>query len=360
MSMNEKIFGALIDLADERGISIEDAIDSFEKALKIAFKRVKNHQSCRVDMDIENQTFEFYEQFLVVDDEEGFDLKADPHYKQIKLSEAKEIRKRVKVGDVLETKVNFEDFSPSAIQNLNQVLRQNLTTYEKRNLYEHFKKMEKEMIVARVIEQNDRFYRLDVGKDTTTLLPKKETLPTDKFVEGEAIKIFITFVEEQPRGPKIMVTRLDKSLVVRLFEDLIPEVKEGIVEIMGISRNPGDRSKIGVRSNDPNVDAIGSCVGADGARIKEIVRSLSGEKIDLFLWSDNEKDLIANSLQPAEVVNVVSIDPKEKTAIAIVEDDKLSLAIGKSGQNVKLAVQAIDWKIDIKSVSMANAEGIEY
>ena len=145
-----------------------------------------------------------------------------------------------------------------------------------------------------------------------------------------------------------------------MFEDLIPEVKDGIVEIMGISRNPGDRSKLGVRSNDPNVDAIGSCVGADGARIREIVRSLSGEKIDLFLWSDNERDLIANSLQPAEVINVVNIDQKEKTAIAVVDDDKLSLAIGKNGQNVKLAVQAIDWKIDIKSVSMANAEDLEF
>ena len=162
------------------------------------------------------------------------------------------------------------------------------------------------------------------------------------------------------RGPKVLITRLDKSLVTRLFEDLIPEVKEGIVEIMGIARDPGDRTKVGVMSNDPNVDAIGSCVGQDGIRIREIVSSLSGEKIDLFLWSENEKDLIANSLQPADVVDVVEINSTEKTALAIVEEDKLSLAIGKAGQNVKLAVQAIGWKIDIKSVSMANAEGIEY
>lgn len=359
MSVNKKFFEALLDLSDERGVALEDVIDSFDKALRVAFKNTKNHQSCRIEIDVENSDFGVYEQFLVVDDE-GFDLNADPQYKQLKLSEAKKIRKKAKIGDVIEEKVDLLEFSPKSILNLKQVFKQNLTKHEKSNLYKYFKEKEKEMIIARVIDQNDRFYRLDIGKDVTTLLPKSETLITDDFVEGEAIKVYISLVEEQPRGPKVLVTRLDKKLVIRMFEDLIPEVKDGIVEIMGISRNPGDRSKVGVRSNDPNVDAIGSCVGADGARIREIVRSLSGEKIDLFLWSDNERDLIANSLQPAEVINVVNIDPKEKTAIAVVDDDKLSLAIGKNGQNVKLAVQAIDWKIDIKSVSMANAEDLEF
>lgn len=356
---NKKFFEAILDLSDERGITVEEVIDSFEKALKVAFKNTKDHQSARIEIDVENVDFGVYEQLLVVDDE-GYDLKADPQYKQIKLSDAKDIKKRAKIGDVIEIKVDLKEFSPKAILNLKQVFKQNLTKYEKTNLYKYFKAKEHEMIIARVVDQDDKFYRLDLGKEVTTLLPKKETLEKDDFVEGEAIKVYISSVEEQTRGPKVLVTRLDKSLVVRLFEDLIPEVKDGIVEIMGVSRNPGDRSKIGVRSNDNNVDAIGSCVGAEGARIREIVRSLSGEKIDLFLWSDNEKDLIANSLQPAEVVNVINIDPKEKTAIAIVEDDKLSLAIGKNGQNVKLAVQAINWKIDIKSVSMANSEDLQY
>lgn len=357
MSANKKFFEALLDLSDERGLTVEEVVDSFEKSLRVAFKNTKGHQSARIEIDVENKDFGVYEQFLVVED---YDLKADPQYKQIKLTDAKKLKKGAKIGDVLEQRVDLTEFSPKAILNLKQVFKQNLTKYEKTNLYKYFKEKEKEMIIARVIDQDDRFYRLDLGKEVTTLLPKKETLETDEFVEGEAIKVYITLVEEQARGPKVLVTRLDKSLVIRLFEDLIPEVKDGIVEVMGVSRNPGDRSKIGIRSNDPNVDAIGSCVGADGLRIKEIVRSLSGEKIDLFLWSDNEKDLIANSLQPAEVINVIEIDPKEKTAIAIVEDDKLSLAIGKNGQNVKLAVQAINWKIDIKSVSMANAENLEY
>lgn len=359
MSANKKFFEALLDLSDERGLTVEEVIDSFDKALRVAFKNAKGHQSARIEIDIEGRDFGVFEQFLVVDDE-GYDLKADPQYKQIKVADAKKIRKRAKVGDVIEQKVDLKEFSPKSVLNMKQVFQQNLLKYEKENLYNYFKEKEKEMITARVIDQNERFYRLDLGREVTTLLPKKETLSSDDFVEGEVVKVYITSVENQTRGPKVLVTRLDKNLVVRLFEDLIPEVKEGIVEVMGVSRNPGDRSKFGVRSNDPNVDAIGSCVGADGSRIKEIVRSLSGEKIDLFLWTDNEKDLIANSLQPAEVINVINIDPEEKTAIAIVEDDKLSLAIGKNGQNVKLAVQAINWKIDIKSVSMANAEGLEY
>lgn len=359
MSVNKKFFEAILDLSDERGLTVEEVIDSFDKALRVAFKNTKGHQSARIEIDVESKDFGVFEQFLVVEDD-GFDLNADPQYKQVKLSDAKTMKKSAKIGDVIEQKVDLTDFSPKSILNLKQVFKQNLTKYEKASLYKYFKEKEKEMIIAIVIDQDERFYRLDLGKEVTTLLPKKETLENDDFVDGESIKVYITTVEEQTRGPKVIVTRLEKSLVVRLFEDLIPEVKDGVVEVMGVSRNPGDRSKIGVRSNDSNVDAIGSCVGADGSRIKEIVRALSGEKIDLFLWSDNEKDLIANSLQPAEVINVIDIDPKEKTAIAIVEDDKLSLAIGKNGQNVKLAVQAINWKIDIKSVSMANAEGLEY
>ena len=357
--ISKAFFEAFDNLAEERGIEKELIIDGFVKGMKAAFRKTMGHQSCRIEINPEKNEILIFNQQLVVPDE-GYDLEADPKYKQIKLSEAQKIRKRIKVGDILEESISPKIFSQAAVQNLKNVLNQNLKTIEKEQLYEYFKTKEKEMIVARVIGKDDNFYRLDLGRGVTTLLPKKEALETDDFVEGETIKIFVSHVEQRPRGPKIIVTRLDKSLVTRLFEDLIPEVKEGVVEIMGIARDPGDRAKIGVKSNNPNVDAIGSCVGTDGSRIKDIVRSLSGEKIDLFLWSDNEKDLIANSLQPADVINVVEINQKEKTAIAIVEDDKLSLAIGKGGQNVKLAVQAIGWKIDIKSVSVANAEGIEY
>ncbi len=357
--VSKAFFEALEALAEERGIAKELIIDGFVKGLKAAFKKAMGHQSCRVEINEEKSEILIFSQHLVVSDE-GYDLEADPKYKQIKLSEARKVKKRIKVGDILEESINPRSFSQAAVQNLKNVLNQNLKTIEKEQLYEYFKAKEKEMIVARVIAKDDNFYRLDLSRGVTTLLPKKESLPSDDFVEGETVRVFISHVEMKSRGPKILVTRLDKSLLTRLFEDLIPEVKDGIVEIMGIARDPGDRAKIGIKSNDPNVDAIGACVGTDGSRIKEVVRALSGEKVDLFLWSDNEKDLIAHSLQPADVVNVIDINKMDKTAIAIVEDDKLSLAIGKGGQNVKLAVQAIGWKIDIKSVSVANAEGIAY
>ncbi len=357
--ISKAFFEALDLLVEERGFTHEQVLDGFSKGMVAAFRKAKGHSSCRIDINPEKNEILVFEQRLVVPDE-GYDLNADPKYKQIKLAEARKIKKRIKVGEILEESINPKEFSQIAVQNLKNVLNQNLKALEKEKLFEHFKKYEKEMLRGRVIGEDDRFYRLDISRGVTTLLPKTEILPNDSFVEGELVKVYVNSVEMTNRGPKVLVTRLDKSLVTRLFEDLIPEVKDGIVEIMGIARDPGDRTKIGVLSNDPNVDAIGSCVGQDGIRIREIVSSLSGEKIDLFLWSENEKDLIANSLQPADVIDVVQIDSANKTALAIVEEEKLSLAIGKGGQNVKLAVQAIGWKIDIKSVSMANAEGIEY
>ena len=357
--VSKAFFEALDALVEERDFSYDQIVDGFIKGMHAAFKKTKGHSSCRVEVNREKNEILIFEQQLVVPDE-GFDLEADPKYKQIKLSEARKIRKRIKVGELLEEAINPKEFSQAAVQNLKNVLNQNLKTIEKDKLYEFFKQKEKEMIVGRIIGEDENYYRLELGREVTTLLPKRECLPNDKFVEGESIKVFISQVEMKSKGPKVLVTRLDKSFVTRLFEDLIPEVKDGIVEIMGVARDAGDRAKIGVKSNDSNVDAIGSCVGPDGIRIKEIVRALSGEKVDLFLWSENEKDLIANSLQPADVINVINIDQSQKTALAIVEDDKLSLAIGKGGQNVKLAVQAIGWKIDIKSVTMANSEGIDY
>ncbi len=355
--ISKAFFEALEDLVEEKGISKEQILDGFAKGLQAAFRKSKGHSSCRVEINPEKYEILLFEQRLVVSDD-GFDLEADPKYKQVKLTEAREIKKRIKVGDILEESVNPKEFSQAAVHNLKNVLNQNIKQIEKEQLYNYFKEKEKEMINAKIIDEDDNFYRLDISRGVTTLLPKKEISELDDFVVGETIKIFVSLVEMKSKGPKVLVTRLDKSLVTRIFEDYIPEVKEGIVEIMGLARDPGDRTKIGVKSNDPNVDAIGSCVGANGNRIKDIVNALSGEKIDLFLWSDNEKDLIANSLQPAEVLDVIQINPTYKTALAIVSDDKLSLAIGKQGQNVKLAVQAINWKIDIKSTSMAEAEGI--
>lgn len=356
--VSKEFFRVLDIIAEERNIKVDLIVDAFKKGMVSAFKKSRGHSSCRIEVNPDKNEILVFERHLVVPDEGEYEVDPELVIEKMPLSVAKERKARIKVGDILEESINPKEFSQIAVTNLKNVLNQNLKNIEKENMFNFFKDKEKEMVVAKVIGQDDDYYRLELGQGLTTLLPKREALPTDRFVVGENIKVYVASVEMKTKGPKVMVTRLDKSLVTRLFEDLIPEVKDGTVEIMGIARDPGDRAKIGVFSNDRNVDAIGACVGENGSRIKEIIRALSGEKVDLFQWSTNERDLIANSLQPADVLAVTQINPMKRTALVVVDDDKLSLAIGKGGQNVKLAVQAINWKIDIKSATMAEEEGI--
>jgi N utilization substance protein A len=213
------------------------------------------------------------------------------------------------------------------------------------------------MVNADVTAKNDKFLTLSLGMGVTTILPIKELLPNDSFEVGDRIKVYVKEVEKTTKDPKIKVSRTDRNLITRLMEEYIPEVKNGIIEIKGIARDAGSRTKIAVASNDKNVDPIGSCVGEAGSRIKQIVDALNGEKVDLYKWSENPEELITNSLQPASVTKVISIDEKTKSSVVAVPDDHLSLAIGKQGQNVRLAVQSCGWKIDILPVSKAYEEG---
>lgn len=356
--MISKAFFDNIDaVAEEKQLTREQVFEAFTEGLIAGCRRAHDVRSCRVEFREERNEILVYKQYLVVDEP---DLDADKTYSQMELHDAKKINSRIKVGDILEEKIDPKDFSHYAVRDFKSRLNENLVKSQKENLYHHFKALEHEMITARVIDVQDDHYRLDIGRDLTTLLPKKEALPKDVFHTGDHVRVYISDVEMKTKWPKVFVSRSHPSLIIRLMENFIPEIKDGIIEIMGISRDPGDRAKIGVKSNDPKVDPIGASVGEGGSRIKEIVKSLSDEKIDLFRWSDNEKELIANALQPAEVVAVTHVNPKEKSALAIVPDDQLSLAIGKLGQNVKLAVQACGWSIDIKSETMAQGEGILY
>ncbi|MFA7589651.1 MAG: transcription termination factor NusA [Acholeplasmataceae bacterium] len=355
--ISKEFFKNLDELAEEKSLTREQVLDGFVAGLIAGCKKAHDVRSCRVEIKEEKNEILIYKQHLVVSE---YSMEADKNYSQMLLEDAKEIQARIKVGDILEQKVDPKLFGHFAVRDFKSRLNESLVTMQKENLYKHFKSFKNEMITARVIDVAHDHYRLDIGKDLTTLLPKKEALPKDNFHIGDHIRVYVTDVEMKTKWPKVFVSRVHSNLILRLLENLIPEIKAGIIEVMGISRDPGDRSKIGVRSNDAKVDPIGACVGEGGSRIREIVKSLSDEKIDLFRWSDNEKELIANALQPSDVVAVTNIHPVEKSALAIVPDNQLSLAIGKLGQNVKLAVQACGWKIDIKSVSMADAEGILY
>ncbi len=344
-------------VVEERGLTRDQVLEAFVQGMIAGCKKAHDVRSCRVEIKEEKSEINVFTQHLVV---EEYSIDADKNYTQMLIEEAKQINARIRPGDVLEQKIDPKNFGHYAVRDFKSRLNESLISMQKENLFQHFKKFEHEMITARVIDVDDQHYRLDIGRDLTTLLPKKEALPKDKFHVGDYVRVYVTDVEMKTKWPKVFVSRTHSSLIVRLLENYIPEIKDGIIEIMGISRDPGDRSKIGVRSNDPKVDPIGACVGEGGSRIREIVKALSDEKIDLFRWSNNEKELITNALQPATVLAVTRVNPKEKTALAIVPDDQLSLAIGKLGQNVKLAVQACGWSIDIKSEQMAHDDGILY
>src|SRR5690625_1980460 len=343
-------------VAEATGLTEEQVLEAITEGLISGCKKTHDVNSCRVEISEDRKDLKVFKQYLIVDE---YDLTLDKTHTQMLLSDALNKDKKAKVGELLEIEVDTKEYGHYAIRDMKQRFNETIVNYQKENLFEFFKDKEEEMLRARIIDESPTTFRIDLGKETT-LLPRKETLDKDNLHVGDDVYIYVSSVEFKPRGPKIYVTRKHPNLVIKLMELNITEIKDGIVEIVSISRNPGDRSKVGVKTNDPKVDPIGACVGEQGARIKEVVRALSGEKIDLFRWSDNEKELIENALQPADVIAVTKINPRDKTALAIVPNDQLSLAIGKEGQNVKLAVQASGWSIDIKSEEMAATEGIIY
>jgi len=342
-------------MAKERGITVEQALEAVREGMIKAYKKATGNPAARVEFKPEKNEILMYSQMLVVSE-----ITDDPEIemKQITLAEAKAISNRYKVGDIVEQKIDpKKDFGRQAVSTGKQTFNQNVRNSEKANISEYFKNQENEMIDATVIRIDEKGATLQLANNYTTFLPAREILANDNLTVGERIKVYLVSVEDGTKGPKITVSRSDKNLVIRLMEQSIPEIQDGTIEIMGIARDAGDRSKVAIRSTDDKVDAIGACVGEKGARINGIVAALNGEKIDLYKYSNTPEELVANSLQPAEVIAVIDVDPKAKTSLAIVPDDQLSLAIGKAGQNVRLAVQSCGWKIDIKSVSDAKAEG---
>ena len=355
---SKEFYKQLEVVAEERGLTLEQLLDSFKKGLINAYKRNYGNTSVRVEFKPEKNEILMFSQRIVVESLENVDPECE--ILPILYTEAKKINARAKIGDILEEAVNIKDFGRMAAAQAKQIFNQNIKTYEKENSFQYFKSMENEMISAQVVDINEGYLTLSIGNNVTTLLPKKELLPSDDFYVGDRISVYVTAVEQGTKGPKVYVSRNDKHLVIRILEQQVPEIKEGIVEIKGIARDAGDRCKIAVYSTDPNVDPIGACVGEGSSRIREVVRLLNGEKIDLYRYSEDVKELIANALQPTNVVAVINVDTKTKTSLAIVPDNQLSLAIGKNGQNVRLAVHSCDWKIDIKPVSVAREQGYEW
>ncbi|MFB0638189.1 transcription termination factor NusA [Candidatus Phytoplasma solani] len=356
--MISKNFFKLLDkIVQERDLPRKEVIEAFGKGLIAGCK--KNHQvkSCRVQMRENKSEILLYKQFIVAD-KTNIGMINLKELTPIDLSEAQTIKPQAKVGQIIEIKVDPKEFNLYAIKEFKNQFNEELTKRKRENIYHFFKEQEGKLISAKVISENERFYNLELEKEITTLLPKKEISDNNIPHIGERIQVFLSEVRKTNKWPKIFVSYNHVGLVVKVFEENIPEIQEGIVKIMAIARISGERTKIGLNSQDPQVDAIGSCIGANSSRIKYIIKILKGEKIDLFNWSEDQKELISNALRPAQCVNVIIKNEVNKYAVAIIPDDQFSLAIGKLGKNVKLAVEVTKWNIDIKTLSQAKEEGI--
>ncbi len=372
--INKDFYKLAEEDAESKGFELEEVLGCMEKALIGAFKKEHGNTSCKVEFKRDKNEILIYsihrvvDQYTVYTKSEAEEVEekpenvepkpVEPQYAEMLLEDAVKIKSSYKVGDLVLQQENLKNYSRTTILSAGNVYKQGIRTLEREKAYAYFKDLENEMVNAEVSNIGDRFLTLKLGFNVTTILPLSELLPNDHLQIGDYLRVYIKKVEQTTKEPKVVVSRTERNLVTRLMENYIPEIKSGIIEIKGIARDPGDRTKIAIYSNDERVDAIGSCVGEGGVRIREIVNALGGEKVDLYKWSENPEELIANSLQPASVTKVIKIDLKTKTSQVVVPDDHLSLAIGKQGQNVRLAVQSCGWKIDIMPTSEAYEKGL--
>lgn len=343
--MNKELIEALDVLEKEKDISKEVMLEAIETSLITAYK---NHfgkaDNVKVNIDRETGDFTIFAEKKVVEQVED---KAT----EISLAQAQEINKKYKEGDVVNVEVKSKEFGRIATQNAKNIITQTIREEERKVLFDKYYGKEKDIVTGIVQRINDRSISINLGK-ADAVLSENEMVKTERFAPNDRIKLYVVEVKNTTKGPRIVVSRTHPELVKRLFEAEVSEVKDGVVEIVNISREAGSRSKISVRSNDPNVDPVGACVGVNGSRVNAIVDELRGEKIDIINWSENPAILIENALSPAKVVSVVA-DDEEKTASVVVPDYQLSLAIGKEGQNARLAARLTGFKIDIKSETQA-------
>ena len=347
--MNNELLEALTILEQEKNISKETLLEAIENSLLTA---CKNHfgkaDNIKVNIDPETCEFHVLAEKTVVE-------KVEDDVTEISLANARMIDSEYNLGDVVNVEVKSKEFGRIATQNAKNVILQKIREEERKAIYSEYYSMEKDVVTGIVQRYVGKNISINLGK-ADAILTENEQVKGEVFKPTERIKVYILEVKSTPKGPKIMVSRTHPELVKRLFESEVTEVKDGIVEIKSIAREAGSRTKIAVYSNDPNVDPVGACVGMNGARVNAIVSELRGEKIDIINWNENPAMLIENALSPAKVISVIA-DGEEKSAKVVVPDYQLSLAIGKEGQNARLAARLTGFKIDIKSETQARESG---
>ena len=346
---NNELLEALNILEQEKNISKDTLLEAIENSLVTA---CKNHfgssDNVKVSIDPETCEFHVFQEKTVVETVE------DP-VEQISLVNAKMINSKYEIGDVVNIEVQSKEFGRIATQNAKNVILQKIREEERKVLYDQYYSMEKDVVTGVVQRYVGRNVSINLGR-VDAILTENEQVKGEVFQPTERIKVYILEVKATSKGPKVLVSRTHPELVKRLFESEVAEVREGIVEIKAIAREAGSRTKIAVWSNDPDVDPVGACVGMNGARVNAIVGELRGEKIDIITWNENPAMMIENALSPAKVISVFA-DAEEKSAKVVVPDYQLSLAIGKEGQNARLAARLTGFKIDIKSETQARESG---
>lgn len=352
--MNKEFQAAINQICDEKGINKDTVMETVEAAIAAAFRKDygKPNQNIKAKFNKKTGNFNIYDiKEVVADDEEE---KKDPR-KYLPLLVAKKIKKKVKVGDQIKAKIKPPgDYGRVAAQTAKQVIIQRIREAERNALFSSFKKREGELANGVIQRIEGQTIFVDLGQ-ATGFLPPSEQVKTEEYRINQRLKVLIKEVREGSKGPEIVLSRVHPDVIKILFSLEVPEINAGTVQIKTIAREPGSRSKIAVTSTDQEVDPIGACVGQRGSRVQAVINEINGEKIDIIAWDKNQIKFISNALAPAKVNNVTK-DDKKKEAQVLVDSDQLSLAIGKEGQNVRLAAKLTDWKIDVKASPVQEAE----
>ncbi|MGY5339347.1 transcription termination factor NusA [Levilactobacillus spicheri] len=346
--MSKELLGALDVLETEKGIKKEVIIEALEAALVSAYKRNYDQaQNVEVTFDQRKGDIHVFAVKKVVD--QVYDSRLE-----VGLDDALAINKGYELGDDIKFEVTPKNFGRIAAQTAKQVIMQRVREAERTNIYDQYSQYENEIVTGEVERQDSRFVYVNLGK-VEAVMGRQDQMPNETYRIHDRIKVYVTRVENATKGPQVFVSRTAADLLKRLFEQEVPEIYDGTVEIMAIAREAGDRAKVAVRSNNPDIDPVGTSVGPRGQRVQTIVNELGGENMDIVEWTDDEAKFIANALNPAEVLDVIFDPNNERACEVVVPDYQLSLAIGKRGQNARLAAKLTGYKIDIKSESEASA-----
>ena len=349
--MNNEFLEAFADLKKEKNLSDEEIIGAIKDSIENAYRKNYGASNVRVDVDMESGNVTVFMGMEIVEEVE------DP-LTQISLADAKEIYDGYELGEVVEYEIDPKDFNRIAAQGAKQVFVQKNREAERTNSYNEFIEKKGQIVTGKVERINNGTMLVSLGR-TEGRVPASEQVKTENFKPGDGIKVYVMDVKKESKGPQVLLSRSHPGLVRGLFELEIPEIADGTVEIKGTAREAGSRTKIAVYSTDPNVDPVGACVGNRGARVQNIADELFGEKIDIIVWDEDPAVLISNVLKPA-IVEGVYINEDEKSATAVVPEQQLSLAIGREGQNVRLAARVSGWKIDIKSNDQLKEMGFDF